>query len=153
VHRDELIERYEQGPEAVRAALVGVTDDELDHRPAPDAWTAREIVHHLADSETNSYIRLRRLLAEDGVTIVGYDEAGWARRLPYDGRLEPSLAVLEAVRGSSALLLRRLDDADFERAGTHSESGAYSVATWLTIYADHAHDHAEQIRRAREGKA
>jgi hypothetical protein len=153
MRRDELTERYEQGPAAVRAALVGATDEELDRQPETDAWTAREIVHHLADSETNSYVRLRRLLAEDDVTIVGYDEATWARRLPYDGPLEPSLAVLEAVRGSSTLLLRSLDDADFERTGTHSESGAYSVATWLSIYADHAYDHADQIRRAREGKA
>ena len=151
MNRSDLIDQYAAGPAEVRAALAGVTAAELDERPAPDAWTAREIAHHLADSETNSYLRLRRLLAEDGVVITGYDEADWARKLRYDRPIEPSLAVLDAVRAASTQLLRTLADADFERAGTHSESGAYSVADWLTIYAAHAHDHADQIRRARKG--
>ena len=147
--RAELIARYADGPAQVAAALDGVTDDELDRRPAPGEWTAREIVHHLADSETNSYIRLRRLLAEDAPAIVGYDQDGWARRLHYDRRpIEPSLAVFEAVRAASSELLAAVDDAAFDRAGTHDEHGAYSVSTWLAIYADHAHDHADQIRRA-----
>lgn len=152
VERSELIERYEAGPAEVREALAGITPAGLDRRPAPDAWTAREIAHHLADSETNSYVRLRRLLAEDGVVIVGYDEAEWARRLAYDQPIEPSLAVLDAVRAASSQLLRTLDDDAFARTGTHSESGDYSVDTWLAIYAGHAHDHADQIRRARQGR-
>ncbi len=152
VDRDALIERYEDGPAEVRRALSAAIPAELDCRPAPDHWTAREVVHHLADSETNSYIRLRRLLAEDNVTIVGYDEAEWARTLRYDLPIEPSLAVLEALRRSSAALLRTLDEGQLDQAGTHSESGPYSVRDWLVIYADHAHDHADQIRRAREGR-
>jgi hypothetical protein len=149
--RAALIEQYEEGPSVVRAAFDGITPPELDRRPAPDAWTAREIAHHLADSETNSYIRLRRLLAEDDVVIVGYDEAEWARRLHYGRPIEPSLAVFEAVRLASAQLLHTLTDADFARTGKHTESGDYSVSTWLEIYASHGHDHANQIRRAREG--
>jgi hypothetical protein len=149
--RDELIDRYEEGPGVVRKALEGITAEELDRRPAPQAWTAREVVHHLADSETNSYIRIRRLLAEDDVTIVGYDEAEWARRLAYDRPIDPSLAVLDAVRAATTQLLRTLEVGQFERTGRHSESGTYSVDDWLQIYADHAHLHADQIQRAREG--
>lgn len=152
VHRNDLIDQYEAGPAEVRDAVDGITDAELDHRSEPDAWTAREVVHHLADSETNSYIRLRRLVAEDDVVIVGYDEAEWARKLHYDRPVEPSLAVLTVVRASTTQLLRTLDDADFERTGTHSDSGPYTVAGWLAIYALHAHDHADQIRRARKGQ-
>ena len=118
-----------------------------------EGWTARQIVHHLADSEANSYIRLRRLLAEDDVLILGYDQDEWASRLHYDRPIEPSLAVLDAVRLASTQLLRTLDDAAFERTGKHSESGDYGVDTWLAIYADHAHDHADQIRRARQGRS
>jgi hypothetical protein len=151
--RNQLIERYEAGPAEVRAALDGITPSELDRRPAPGAWTTREIAHHLADSESNSYVRLRRLLAEDDVLIWAYDEEEWARRLAYDRPIEPSLAVLEAVRAASAQLLRTLDDDAFARTGKHSESGDYSVATWLAIYADHAHVHADQIRRARQGRS
>ena len=97
VDRNELIDRYEDGPAEVRSALDGITADELDRQPA-EGWTARQIVHHLADSETNSYVRLRRLLAEDDVLIIGYDQDEWASRLHYDRPIEPSLAVLDAVR-------------------------------------------------------
>src|SRR3954453_22532083 len=73
--RRSLIDRYREGPEAVRAALEGAGTHDLDARPAPGEWTAREIVHHLADSETASTIRLRRLLAEDAPHIIGYHHA------------------------------------------------------------------------------
>jgi DinB superfamily len=148
-----LIDQYEAGPAEVRDALVGITDDELDRRPEPGAWTAREVVHHLADSEATSYIRLRRMLAIDGAEIQSYDEAAWAAepRLAYDGPIEPPLAVLEAVRAATTSVLRRLDDADLSRPGFHPEHDNYSVQIWLEIYAEHAHTHAEQIRRARQG--
>jgi hypothetical protein len=148
-----LIDQYEAGPADVRDALAGIADDELDRRPQPGAWTAREVVHHLADSETTSYTRLRRMLAIDGAEIQSYDEAAWAAqpRLAYDGPIEPPLAVLEAVRAATTLLLRRLDDADFTRPGSHPEHESYSVQIWLEIYAEHAHVHADQIRRARQG--
>ena len=151
--RDELIDRYAAGPDAVADALDGITDSELDRRSGPGEWTAREIVHHLADSETTSYIRLRRLLAEDAPAIVGYDQDRWAQRLHYHLPVEPSLAVFRAVRAASAQLLRCVDDGAFARAGTHDEVGEYSVMTWLEIYAAHAHDHADQIRQTRKGAA
>jgi hypothetical protein len=117
--------------------------------PAPGKWSARQIVHHLADSEMTSAIRLRRLLAEDNPLISGYDEEEFARRLHYDRPLEASLLALRAARDTSAQILDRLSEAEWSRAGTHSVSGPYSVTTWLEIYAVHAHNHAEQIRRAR----
>ena len=61
--------------------------------------------------------------------------------------------MLDAVRAATTQLLRTLDDAQFERAGKHTESGGYSVDDWLEIYAAHAHIHADQIRRAREGRS
>jgi DinB superfamily len=150
--RADLIERYRAGASAAEDALVGISDEELDRRPPGDGeWTAREIAHHLADSESMAYIRLRRLVAEDDPLIQGYDEPEWARRLHYDRPIEPSLAVLRAVRAASAQLLESLDDAEWSRAGTHSESGPYGVEGWLRIYAGHPSEHAEQIRRARGG--
>ena len=150
--RAGLIERYRTGAADVEAALAGITDEELDRRPAePDACTARQVAHHLADSETMAYLRLRRLIAEDEPLIQGYDELEWARRLHYDRPIEPSLAVLAGVRAASLQLLRSLTPAEWERTGTHSESGPYSVEGWLEIYAGHGHDHADQIRRVRAG--
>ena len=150
--RAELIERYRAGATAVADAVAGITDAELDRRPPGDGeWTAREVIHHLADSESMAYIRLRRLIAEDDPLIQGYDEPEWARRLHYDRPIEPSLAVLAAVRSASLQLLEALTDPEWSRTGTHSESGAYSVQQWLAIYAAHPTEHAEQIRRARQG--
>jgi hypothetical protein len=148
--RRGLIARYREGPGVVAEALRGITDAELDARPADGGWTAREVVHHLADSEMTSAIRLRRLLAEERPEIIGYDEAEFARRLYYTDRpIEESLAALRAARGTTGQILDRLGEAEWAREGTHTESGRYSVADWLEIYAAHAHDHAEQIRRAR----
>lgn len=150
--RRALIEQYRGGVAAVERALDGITEDELDRTP-PGEWSPRMIVHHLADSETNSYLRLRKLLAETDPTIQGYDEAGFARVLHYDRPIEHSLAVFGAVRGSSSELLELLSEDDWGRAGTHSESGAYSVEDWLEIYAEHGATHADQIARARTGAA
>jgi hypothetical protein len=150
--RADLLERYGTGAAAVDDALAGVTEAELDRRPPSGEWTAREITHHLADSEATAYIRLRRLIAEDDPVIAGYDEPEWARRLHYDRPIEPSLAVLRAVRSASLGLLQRLTPDEWQRTGTHSEAGPYSVDDWLSIYANHSHEHADQIRRARRGE-
>jgi DinB superfamily len=152
VDRRQLLDRYRAGYGAVEEALAAATDEELDRRPQSGEWTAREVAHHLADSETQAYIRLRRLIAEDEPVIEGYDEPEYARRLHYDRPIASSLAVLRAVRDSSLELLESLTPAEWSRAGTHSESGAYSVDDWLEIYADHSADHADQIRRARRGE-
>src|SRR3954452_8800653 len=95
--RRKLIDQYKDGYRAVTAALAGATDAELDAHPAPGKWSAREIVHHLADSEMTSAIRLRLLLAAERPTITGYDENEFARRLHYDRPIEASLAALEAA--------------------------------------------------------
>ena len=150
--RSALLERYATGADAVDDALAGITEHELDRRPPSGEWTAREIVHHLADSESMAYIRLRRLIAEDDPVITGYDEPEWARRLHYERPIEASLAVVRAVRTASLELLRTLTADEWARAGTHNESGAYSVDRWLAIYAEHGHQHADQIRRARRGQ-
>jgi DinB superfamily len=147
--RTRLIDQYKDGYRAVAEALAGATDAELDAHPAPGKWSAREIVHHLADSEMTSAIRLRLLLATERPTIAGYDENEFARRLHYDRPIEASLAALEAARRSTAELLDRMGESDWVREGTHTDSGRYTTDTWLEIYAVHAHNHADQIRRAR----
>ncbi|HXT37766.1 MAG TPA: DinB family protein [Chloroflexota bacterium] len=148
--RRHLLERYAEGYDAVTDALQGITERELDQQAA-DGWTPRQIVHHLADSETTSYIRVRRLLAEDQPVIQGYDEELFARILHYDRPIGSSLEVFRAVRRATVSLLERLTEADWARTGTHSEQGRYGVEDWLTIYANHGAEHAAQIRRARGG--
>jgi DinB family protein len=146
--RTDLIRRYRDGHRAVVDALQGLDDEELDSS-ASGEWTPRMIAHHLADSEMMSAIRLRRLITEDSPVIHGYDEAEFARKLTSDRPIEASLEAMRWARESTAQILERLTEEDWRRAGTHSESGPYSVEDWLTIYASHGHDHAQQIARSR----
>jgi DinB superfamily len=147
--RDALVAKYKDGYAQVANAVEGATDVELDRRPAPGKWTAREIVHHLADSEMTSAVRLRRLLAEDRPVIVGYDQEEFARKLHYDRPIGASLEALKAARATTGAILDRMTDDEWAREGTHTESGRYTVLQWLQIYAEHAHNHAAQIRVAR----
>ena len=148
--RKKLIDQYKDGYRIIAEAVAGAPDDELDGRPAPGKWSAREIVHHLADSEMTGAVRLRVLLATDNARVVGYDQDEYARRLHYDRPIEASLEVLKAVRRSTGELLDRMSDADWARQGTHTEHGAFGVERWLEIYAPHAHRHADQILAARD---
>lgn len=148
--RAALIERYRGGVAAVREAVAGLDDQALDRR-SPEgegSWTAREVIHHLADSEMTSAIRLRRLLAEDAPVIDGYDEEAFAKRFTLGRAPASSLMAVEGARATSLEILERLDESDWARAGTHSESGRYGVTDWLRIYAVHPYEHADQIRRA-----
>jgi len=147
--RQAMLEQYRRGYQEVAEAIAGATEAELDARPAPGKWTAREIVHHLADSEMTSAVRMRNLIATDNVAIVGYDQEVFAKRLHYDRPIAASLAAFKAARETTAEILDRLSEDDWKREGTHTEHGRYGMDTWLAIYAVHAHDHAQQIRRAR----
>jgi hypothetical protein len=147
--RKRLIAQYEDGYRAVAAALLKITPEELDARPAPGKWSAREIVHHLGDSEMTAAVRFRLLLAEDKPAIKGYDQDRFAGRLHYDRPHEASLEVFRAARAVTAELMGCLTEADWLREGTHSEVGRFGLDTWLRIYAPHAHRHAEQILVAR----
>ena len=150
VQRSDLVKKYKEGYAVVVAALEGATDADLDRRPAPGKWTSREIVHHLADSEMTSALRLRMLLAVDRASIVGYDQDEFARRLHYDRPIEASLDAFKAARRTTGEILDRMSENEWRREGTHTEHGRYTVEKWLEIYATHAHQHAEQILVARD---
>jgi hypothetical protein len=149
ITRDQLVARYKDGHRRVAEALQGASDAELDARPAPGTWSAREVVHHLADSEMTSAVRLRLLVAEDHAQIHPYDQEQFARTLHYDRPIAASMLAFQAARLSSGELLDRLSDAQWAKTGTHPEHGSYGVERWLEIYAEHAHKHADQITRAR----
>ena len=149
--RNELIARYAAGFAEVQAALEGFTPAMLTAHPLPGKWSAAEIVHHLADSEMNSAIRLRKLLTEDSAQVQGYDQDFYATRLHYNEReLAPALLSLQASRATTMQIIQYMTDSDWQRAGRHSDSGAYTMEDWLRIYAAHAHGHADQIRRLRQ---
>ena len=149
--RSALIRQYAAGYDEVVSALNDFPAESLGARVITGKWTAREIVHHLGDSETTSAIRIRRLLVEENPLIQGYDQDEFATRLRYNERdMEPALEAFRYARASTVPLLEIMTEEDWQRTGTHSESGAYTTEDWLRIYAAHAHNHASQIRRLRE---
>jgi hypothetical protein len=144
--RDRLIERYAEGPYALREALSHAPAEMRKWRPEPGEFSVHEIIVHCADSETNSHGRIRYVLAEDNPTITGYDPGVWCETFDYlDHPLDAALLTVEAVRANTVPILQRLTDAGWAKSGTHTESGPYSAEDWLRIYAAHCHDHAAQI--------
>ena len=150
--RHALISQYKAGVDEVLRALDGFPADQLTAHPVPGKWSVAEIVHHLADSEMMSAMRLRKLLTEAHPVIQAYDQDEWAQRLRYEERpLAPAIAAFRAARETTAQLLDSMTEADWRRLGWHTDSGSYHSERWLEIYAAHAHGHAAQIRRIREG--
>ena len=152
----EAAAAYEAASQYFLNLARGITPDLLDVH-AENEWSARQCIHHMADSEAQSYARLRRVVAEpDGSIIQGYDEGAWANepKLGYvDGYVANSIAVYAAVRASSLDLIKRLEEGDLEKFGVHTESGNYSVARWLENYTKHPYDHGDQMVRATKGQA
>ena len=148
--RQKLIDQYSDGYRVVAEALTGIDDEQLDARPGPGRWTAREVVHHLADSEMTAAIRLRLLLAVDNPPIQGFDQEQFAKRLFYDRPIAASLDAFKAARVATGEILECMTDADWQRPGSHTEhKGSYTPERWLENYGPHAHRHAEQITAAR----
>ena len=149
--RAELIRQYRDGYAEVKAALDGITDEELD-RSDEDGWTPRQVVQHLADAEIIGASRARLLLAHPQPVIQGYDQELFMETLVYDRPLEPYLETMRWARETTGSLLGKLSEKDWSRAGMHTERGRYTTEDWLRMYAPHAHEHAAQIRRARGKK-
>ena len=148
--RVALMVQYRAGYGTLVEALRGMTPEELDWRPEPDAWCIREVVHHLEDAEMTGAVRLRRLLTEEDPWLPVFDEEVYARRLHYAARpIESALRAIEAAHATTAELLEAMSEADWQRAGTHSTEGPYPMTRWLAFHAAHPRDHAAQIREIR----
>jgi hypothetical protein len=146
--RESLIVEYEKGAVVLRTAWEGVPEDAEKWRPAPDKWSAHEVVIHCADAETYAATRLRLLLAEAEPLIVGYDQNAWAKVFNYHAQsTDRALRTIDAVRTATLPILRSLTDTDLAKEGRHTESGPYNVCDWLKSYGTHLTDHAKQIAR------
>lgn len=139
-------------PGKVRAAVAGLDDAQLDTSYREGGWTVRQVVHHLADSHMNAFVRMRLILTEDHPTLKPYDQDLWAaieeaRTLP----LDPSLAILDGLHARWASMLDAIeDDATWGRTAYHPENGEVSLASMLPSYADHGRNHVAQITGLRE---
>ncbi len=149
--RRRYLDEIEQAPAHLRAAVAGLSEEQLDTRYRPGGWTVRQVVHHVPDSHLNSYARFRLALTEDEPTIKPYDESRWAELT--DARTAPievSLAFLESLHRRWVLLLRSLSPADYARQFRHPELGAVSLDRNLALYAWHGRHHVAHVRSLRE---
>lgn len=144
---NQIADDYEAATNIFLDAVSKLAKSDLD-KAKKDGWNARQIIHHLADSESQSCARLKRLIAEPGTVIQGYDENKWAasKTLGYEVLpIENSLELFKASRAVSLEIIRRLSVEQLANAGVHTESGAYDLRKWLKSYINHPKDHASQM--------
>lgn len=149
--RRDRIAEIEEIPARLRAAIAGLSPEQIETPYRPGGWTVRQVVHHVPDSHLNAYIRLKWALTEDEPTIKLYEEARWAE-LP-DSRetpLEVSLSLLENVHHRMVLLLRSLAPQDFARTFRHPEHGVLNLDWMLALYSWHGRHHVAHITSLRE---
>jgi uncharacterized damage-inducible protein DinB len=144
--RAQWISDIAAAPGRLRTSVAGLTDEQLDTPYRPEGWTVRQVVHHLADSHVNSYVRFRLALTEDQPSIKAYDEKLWAG-LPDAEKapVEISLRLLDSLHERWVLLLRQMSDADFARTFHHSEVGLIDLGTNLALYSWHCRHHEAHI--------
>ena len=152
--RRERIDRIQAAPARLMAAVRGLSEEQLDTAYRPGGWTLRQVVHHLADSHLNSYVRFRLALTEDAPAIKDYDQERWAEL--HDARRAPvavSLVLLEALHRRWVQLLRSMAPPDFARTFVHPELGVVSLDRSLALYAWHGDHHIAHITTLRERMA
>jgi len=137
-------------PGEVRAAVVTLSDAQLDTPYRPGGWTVRQTIHHLADSHMNAFIRMKLALTEENPTIKPYEEARWAELPDAAGDVEVSLDLLEALHERWVLILDNLTPDQWNRTFNHPESGVTSLEMAAHLYAWHGQHHLTQIRNLRQ---
>ena len=140
-------------PPALREAVGGLSDEQLDTPYRDGGWTVRQVVHHLADSHSNAFLRFRWIVAEDMTTIKTYDQDVWATFEDMKMPLEPSLTLLDGLHERWTYFLSSLPDDAWSRKAHHPERGEVSLEDMLQTYSDHGAKHVKQITdlRARKG--
>lgn len=148
--RAEHIRMIGMLPKRLCSAIAGLNDAQLDTPYREGGWTVRQVVHHLADSHANSFVRFKLALTEDWPTIKPYDEKAWAelpdsKKLPLDS----SLSFITGMHERWVALLEGMSESDFQRGYVHPERGKQDLATALAIYAWHCRHHTAHITALR----
>lgn len=152
--RSVAIDRLRRLPDLLESAVRGLTDVQLDTPYREKGWTVRQVVHHLADSHANAFIRCKLILTEQHPTIKPYNQDLWA--MSVDGKSMPvgsSLLILRGLHERWAALLDSLVDEQWTRAGLHPERGEVTIESLLTTYAGHGERHVGQITGLRSTRA
>lgn len=149
----ELLKVYGAGPVRVRAAIGGLSLEEMRARPAPGGWSVLETVAHVADAELMGAARMRMALAQPGAHLPAYTQDDWAREMEYQDFSEEDLArvlgLFGALRRTTLRILPAPGDPRWANPARHAELGPLTLRNLLELYADHAERHVEQIAETR----
>ncbi len=149
--RQELLQQIEQAPAKLRAAVKGLSQQQLDTPYRPEGWTVRQVAHHVPDSHLNAYVRFKLALTEDEPTIKPYAEDRWARLADTQATpVEVSLTMLDSLHDRWVRLLRSLQPEDWKRTFRHPEMGVMNLEKTLALYAWHGRHHVAHITALRE---
>jgi len=149
--RGAFIDQIAQTPPAIRTAIAGLSDQQLDTPYREGGWTVRQVVHHVPDSHMNAYVRFKLALTEDEPTIKPYAEDRWAKLQDSEWTpVEVSLALLENLHERWVRLLRSLDENEWKRTFRHPEMGLMPLEKNLALYAWHGKHHTAHITELRK---
>lgn len=146
--RQAKIETYGAAYHELTAAIALFPRGMWQYRSPVELWTIHEVLVHIADSEANSFIRVRRLIAEPGLAVMAYDESAWAQRLDYHSQNpDDALELFRWLRHNSYLLVKSLPESTWAHTIQHPENGPMDMDDWLDVYARHVTDHVAQMAR------
>jgi len=149
--RQKFMDDIAQAPSHLRAAVKGLSDQQLDTPYRPEGWTVRQVTHHVPDSHLNAYVRFKLALTEDQPTIKPYAEDRWAQLADTQTTpVEVSLTMLDSLHDRWVRLLRSLRPEDWKREFRHPELGTVSLEKNLALYAWHGRHHVAHITNLRQ---
>jgi uncharacterized damage-inducible protein DinB len=144
--RKRLLESFGSAPDRLEAVLEATDRDRWQQAPAPDEWNIRQVIFHIADSEANYYIRLRKAIAESGGPVIAYDQNLWNGALDYPGRsTDEALELFRLLRRSSYRLLSQLPEKTWSNWVQHSERGKVTLEDLAAVAENHVTEHLKQI--------
>jgi hypothetical protein len=146
-----IIDEYVRQASVLPGAIRGLSSAELNAHPVPNTWSIRQIVMHLMDSDLIASDRMKRIIAEDNPTLIGFDESAFAAKLFYD-QLDPVIAadVFSKNRLLTGDILYRLPPEAFARSGTHNQRGRLTLEDLVKMYVQHLDHHLKFIKHKRQ---
>ncbi len=150
--REKMIRRIEALPGQLQDAVRGLSDAQLDTPYRGGGWTVRQVVHHLADSHLNAFVRTKLILTEERPTLKPYSQDAWSTLADASLPIAPSLEILSGLHRRWVALLRSIPEADWSRPAFHPERGEVTPESMLAMYAGHGENHVAQIRSLREAR-
>ena len=151
--RGVWIEKIRQLPKLLRDSVKGLDQEQLNTPYGEGKWTILQLVHHLADSHMNGFVRMKLILTEDKPTFKTYEQDAWARtREAQHYPLLSSLHIIEGLHERWCNLLESVSEDAWQRAAIHPESGEVTLEQMLRLYAEHGELHIRRIVELREAK-